>query len=239
MVAPTTTTITFRGFRHEREEGALLHPARDRMEEVERLRKELGSHAFAAQYQQAPVAESGRHVKRAWFRRYREAPTACTRIIHSWDTAFKDGASHDASVCTIWGEGADGFFLLEVVSIRASYPDLVYSLMTLVDRFPPDAVLIEDKGSGQVLIQELRKQGRIPVIAIQPKYDKLTRLLAVTPLIEAGRVWLPEDASWLPAFEEELFAFPHAAHDDQVDAFTQYLHWARDRSGTETRIRTV
>ena len=61
--------------------------------------------------------------------------------------------------------------------------------------------------------------------------DKLTRLMRVTPLMEAGKMALPVYAPWLAAFEAEFFAFPEAAHDDQVDAVSQYLNWVRGHAG--------
>jgi hypothetical protein len=41
--------------------------------------------------------------------------------------------------------------------------------------------------------------------------------------IEAGEVFLPERASWLPDLEAELFAFPASRHDDQCDSISQAL----------------
>ena len=50
----------------------------------------------------------------------------------------------------------------------------------------PNAVLIEDKASGQALIQDLRASSRLPVIAITPLDDKQTRARAQTDSVEAG-----------------------------------------------------
>jgi phage terminase large subunit-like protein len=49
--------------------------------------------------------------------------------------------------------------------------------------------------------------------------------MAVSPLIEAGNVYLPHPmyAPWVNDFIEECAAFPNGAHDDQVDAMTQAL----------------
>ena len=48
------------------------------------------------------------------------------------------------------------------------------------------------------------------------------RLSAVSPLFEAGNVFLPE-ARWTADFVEELTRFPNTGNDDQVDACTQAL----------------
>ena len=52
------------------------------------------------------------------------------------------------------------------------------------------------------------------------------RLAAHSAKLEAGKVWIPRKAPWLDGFMDELLAFPHAKHDDQVDAFSQFLTWA-------------
>jgi predicted phage terminase large subunit-like protein len=59
-----------------------------------------------------------------------------------------------------------------------------------------------------------------------PRTDKITRLEAETPRIEAGHMLLPGEAPWLGDFLAELLAFPNGRHDDQVDSVSQFLHWA-------------
>ena len=77
--------------------------------------------------------------------------------------------------------------------------------------------MIENKASGISLIQDLKLRG-IPVIAVNPDGDKYRRASAVTGLVQAGLVHLPEYPPWVNDYIEELAAFPEAAHDDQVDA---------------------
>jgi hypothetical protein len=57
--------------------------------------------------------------------------------------------------------------------------------------------------------------------------DKQTRAQAVTPLIEAGKIFLPEPAPWVSDFIEEMACFPSGIHDDVVDATTQALNYLR------------
>jgi Terminase RNaseH-like domain len=95
-------------------------------------------------------------------------------------------------------------------------------------KWKPDRVLVEDKASGQSLIQELQNNSRLPVHAIKVDSDKVTRATAVTPLVEAGKVFLPADAPWLADFLEEVSSFPAAPHDDMVDALSQALNFVRE-----------
>ena len=91
-------------------------------------------------------------------------------------------------------------------------------------------ILVEDKSSGQALLQDLRRETQLPLIAINPEKDKITRASAESATVEAGKVALPTQAPWLTDFEMELMTFPNAPHDDQVDSTTQFLAWAKKRA---------
>lgn len=160
--------------------------------------------------------------------------------VHSWDTAIKAGESHDASACAVFEALPEGMHrLVEMCVLRLEYPQLRRAVLDMARRDFPTAILIEDKASGQSLIQDLRREGGLPVVPVQPRGDKLTRFARITPLIEAGKVALPREAPWLAGFEAELLAFPHGAHDDQVDAFSQYLNWVRQRQWDGLQLRRL
>lgn len=79
---------------------------------------------------------------------------------------------------------------------------------------------IEDKASGTGLIQTLRAQTSIPVIAVQRNRDKVSRANDVLPYVAGGRLFIPEGTEWAEPLISELCAFSPAmthAHDDQVD----------------------
>ena len=48
---------------HVRQPGEALHPEREPLDALEKLRQELGSDVFAAQYQQAPVPPGGAMIR--------------------------------------------------------------------------------------------------------------------------------------------------------------------------------
>lgn len=238
-VAETRTVIDFGRIKRVREPGDVLHPERESAEAIERQKVEMGSYAYAGQYQQRPAPAEGGIFKFEWFKRYRQLQETYDQIVQSWDTAYKPGQINDPSVCTTWGMRPDGHDLLHVLVKRLEYPQLKSTAVSHAADWGANAVLIEDKASGQSLIQDLRRETQLPVIAITPKGDKLTRASAVSATIEAGKVSLPEHAAWLTDFEIELMTFPNAPHDDQVDSLSQYLEWARIRAGNELRIRRL
>ena len=77
------------------------------------------------------------------------------------------------------------------------------------------------------LIQMLQRDRdwRWSIIPVTPKVDKITRMDAVTPWLESGRVWIPDAAPWVADWLTEMLSFPVAAHDDQIDSLSQMLDW--------------
>jgi len=213
---------------HCRKAGELLHPEREPREVLEEQKAAMGSQSFSAQYQQAPVPEGGALIKGSWFRTYPWAPerAAGERVIQSWDTASKTGTKNDYSVCTTWLMRGKDYYLLDVLRKRLEYPELRRTILSHAAAHAATAVLIEDAGTGAPLIQDLRREGKLRPIAIQPEHDKIVRLEAQSAVIEAGHVLLPEKAPWLDDFRAEILAFPYGRYDDQVDSTSQFLAWA-------------
>lgn len=219
-----------RGRKYRRRAGEALHPEREPLETLEIIKANLGSYHFAAQYQQDPVPAGGGMIEWQWFPRYHELPEQGPRsqIVQSWDTASKAGERNDYSVCTTWLVDKEDAYLIDVERARLEYPYLKKRVRHLADKHKADAVLIEDKGSGSSLIQDLKTEG-LRCIAIEPEGDKATRMSAVSARIEAGYVHLPERSSWMQDFETEVLQFPHGRFDDQVDSMSQFLNWHRNK----------
>ncbi len=225
---------------HIRREGEPLHEAREDISQLNKMKHEMGSHSFSAQYQQRPRPREGAMLRRHWLL-YDNPPIAGEgQIIQSWDTAIKAGQNNDPSVC-ITAQIIDGeCYIHEVLCERLEYHQLRAAALARADKWQPDAILVEDKASGQSLLQDLKQDTSLPLIPIMPKQDKLTRFAAVTPLIEAGRLVLPKQANWLADFENELLTFPASSHDDQVDALSQLLGWWKKRNGNaEAMVRRI
>jgi hypothetical protein len=83
-----------------RRQGEALHPDREPLEVLDRIRRTIGEYNFAGQYQQSPAPLGGGLVKAEWFKRYREneRPERFERIVQSWDTANKATELSDFSV---------------------------------------------------------------------------------------------------------------------------------------------
>lgn len=220
-----------RGRTHTFRQGELLQPVRETHTILDGLRASLGSSAFSAQYLQRPVPAGGNMIKIAWFSRYDGHPVTDHhwKIVTSWDTASKADELNDYSVGITALVKKDVFYILNVVRARLLYPDLKKRIIAEKARWKPDYILIEDKGSGTSLLQDLRGSG-VYARPIEPKGDKIVRMSACTAIIESGSVYLPRSAPWLDELESELSAFPLGVHDDQVDALSQLINWYKTGS---------
>ena len=212
-----------------RARGAALHPERDSLETLLRVKKEIGEYTFESQYQQSPQPLDGGVIKRSWIIHYLRGalPERFSYILQSWDTANKTGELNDYSVCTTWGLYGGCFYLLDVFRKRLNYPDLKKAVVEQSRLHKPNRVLIEDKSSGIPLIQELRAEGIFGVEAYKPApaSDKLFRLHAQSIKFESGKVFLPSEAPYLDEYVRELTGFPGGKYDDQVVSTTQALEF--------------
>ncbi|MGB9646343.1 MAG: phage terminase large subunit, partial [Stellaceae bacterium] len=209
-----------------RRQGEALHPDREPLETLYRIRRTIGEYNSAGQYQQSPAPLGGGLVKAEWFKRYgeKDRPERFDRIVQSWDTANKATELSDFSVCTTWGVRGKDLFLLGLFRRRLEYPALKRAVREQQSLFGANEVLIEDKASGTQLIQELITDGCYGVTRYQPTCDKIMRLHAQTAMIE-NFVYIPEAAPWLAEYLHELMVFPKGKHDDQVDSTAQFLDW--------------
>ena len=207
--------------------GAALCPDRFNEAALAKLRTIL-QRSYYSLYQGRPAAEEGDIIIIAWFKRYAIRP-GFKRIVQSWDTAQKASLKNDYNVCLTFGETDSGdSYLLDIFRERMEYPKLKRSAIEQKKRWNPHAILIEDKGHGTALGQELKTLPGYRVIMIEPEGDKVTRMSIESAELESGRVYLPERAPWLAEFENECTNFPAVKHDDQVDGLSQYLRWKRN-----------
>ncbi len=149
------------------------------------------------------------------------APRGLAELLQTMSAELEDHMQKEEQV----------LYLIDLTREKLGYPNLKRRVVELARMFNADSVIIEDKGSGISLIQDLRSgvEGAPYPIEFTPEGDKVTRMSTQSAKIEAGHVFLPLRAEWLDDFRTELLQFPHGRHDDQIDSVSQFLNWIDQR----------
>lgn len=208
-----------------RRPGDVLWPSEFDMAFMSEQKITLGESGFNALYQQRPSSPEGNVVKRAWWKYYDTIPEDFDAMALSWDLANTDDATSDyvAGVCI--GVKGPNAYILDLTNEQLSYTDGKRAIKAMATRNPGAvAKYVEKAANGYATLDEM-KRTTSGMIGVPARGSKLDRVNAVSPLIEAGNVYLPSKAvaPWADAIVEQFAAFPKGTHDDIVDAVTQGL----------------
>jgi predicted phage terminase large subunit-like protein len=210
--------------------GAACWPEYWTLKDLEGVKASIPPSKWNAQYQQEPTGDDNAIIPRSWWKRWKKKNIPELKfVIQSYDTAFTKRETSDYSAITTWGVfspeegGAPGLILLDSKKGRWDFPELKNKALEQFEYWEPDTVIVEAKASGLPLTHELRNTG-IPVVNFTPSKgnDKISRVHSVSPLFEAGMVWVPEE-TFADEMIEEVAAFPNGEYDDLVDSMTQAL----------------
>jgi predicted phage terminase large subunit-like protein len=207
------------------------------LEDLEQTRRAMGGHWFNAMYQQRPSAAEGNLFQKKHFRYYEREAGGLIRIFrengtevfdpdHSVlkfctvDAAESEKKSADFTVVATWLVTPSRDLLLwnrERVKFEGPEVKSLIRRVNFAER--PSIICVEKASAGTGILQELVREG-LPLIALHPDTDKITRALPMVARYEEHRVFHPRGIGfeWVQEeWEPELLNFPNALNDDQVD----------------------
>lgn len=234
------------GWGWKRQEGEPLWSARYDLDELAKRRKGAGTYWWNALYQGNPSSPVGNVLAPGLLQRYRvtdggwllggasggqlipsdrRAPDA-PDIFSTADLATSTKTSADYTVIATWALTKDNRLLLLDLDRRRVEGSQHHEMFRRnYDIWLPSTMGVESNGFQLSTVQSLRaglvgKFLPLPITKLTADTDKVSRALTLQALIEAGMVYVPESAQWLPDLLEEMRQFPNGAHDDQVDAMS-------------------
>ena len=209
----------------ERQLGDVLQPSRFTPEVM--ASRKIHARTYATQDQQRPAPDGGVIFRREWWKYYKTPPAKFDRVITSWDFAVEGKADSDFNVGICLGQVGADIYLLDMVRARIPFPEQKRALKSFSVKHPEARRhYVEKKANGPAVMASLAKEVS-GLIAVDPQGSKEQRAEAASGDVEAGNVWLPEDAPWILDFVEECTIFPNGANDDQVDAVSQGINELR------------
>lgn len=217
-------------------DGKSIWEAQFPTEYLKKLKSEMGSYAFEAEYQNNPISLEDQPVKPHMLDDVRIRGEMDSLVL-AVDPAISEKTSSDERAFVLIGRykdehGITGF--REVYSETGRWPiyDQVKRIIDIYKKYEPTRVIIEEVAFQRVyrdiLLQEARKEGIfIPISSAElgmgatkrPK-DKFTRLMEVVHLFEQRLVQIEN-----PAMYQELTSFPHGDSDNLVDAIVYGLYY--------------
>ena len=114
---------------------------------------------------------------------------------------------------------------------RAVVPTVENMIRTMMGKWKPVWVGIEDRHVGSAVIQRFVADG-LPIVKLKDAgKDKVTRASMGSVWMENGKVYFPEsNPPWLADLEHELELFDHGDHDDQVDCLSYAAAYSNQRN---------
>ena len=124
----------------------------------------------------------------------------------------------------VWGKKNGNYYLLDYLKEHLNFVQTVAAIRSKAHDYPDTwYILIEDKANGSAIINVLSSEFD-NIVPVTPNGGKESRVNAVLPTIEAGKVWLPQYQAYSRDFVDSCAAFPNGEHDDDVDAMSQALN---------------
>lgn len=206
-----------------RKPGEALCPERYPLDKLAKLAKRVGTYFWNALYQQRPTPLEGGMFKRSWFEIVGAAPRKAERV-RGWDRAATENAG-DYTVGALFARDENGVYYVEDV-VRGQFSDLeverIIDQTTVADaaRYGNVTTWLEQEpgSSGKSVAKiTIRALAGYTVKAERSTGEKSVRAQPYAAQCEAENVKLVR-GDWNTAYLNELAAFPHGAHDDQVDA---------------------
>ncbi len=227
-----------------REKGDVLQGA-DRCPPNVLARLKSKPREWANQEQQEPTPDTGALLnpnKLRWFNGRTALPTFF-QVVISVDCNFAEGAENDLVAIHKYALVFNQRYLLDGRTEQIGYTSTKQAIKEMARgghtvswlSCPMPAatqLLIENKANGPAITEELRADPNfgLAVIDYNPKGNKTQRFIAAVGDVEGGLIYFPEDAPWLGPIRKELCEFAgegSIAHDDNCDAFSQFINWSR------------
>jgi len=110
---------------------------------------------------------------------------------------------------------------------------LVEHVIDACNKYNVDTLLIESKGPGISVAQEIQRLNKTNTWSVQlinpGNADKVARAYAIQPIFSNGIVYAA-DKEWVEKVITQCEHFPKGKHDDLVDSTTQALRYLRERN---------
>jgi predicted phage terminase large subunit-like protein len=208
-----------------RKEGEALWPKRFGVSFLKDQRRQ-DPRGFSALYQGRPSPEQGNFFRSEWLGVYRpnQLPQNL-RIYAASDHAVSLVQGRDKTALVLVGvDEQDDIWVLPQSILRQLDSNMaVDTMLGLIREHKPLFWWAErgqvSKSIGPFLRKRMLEESAFcSIIELTPVMDKQTRAQSIQGRMAMRKLHFPEFANWWPEARDQILKFPHAQHDDFVDA---------------------
>ncbi len=208
-------------------DGKALWPEQFSLDELARIRSDIGEFAFEQKYMCRPGRLEGNLLRLDWLHYFEPAAEIFRKraleVRMGVDPAISKTTSSDFSAISVCGrdKSSNEIYQLESWTGRVDFPELLNIIAQKAALWHPDKIAIEENAYQAALLQAAKKTTLLPVTGVKTTRDKVTRILALSPHFENGRIQVRKDQT---EFVNEYANFPSGSHDDALDALEICVH---------------
>jgi predicted phage terminase large subunit-like protein len=188
-------------------------------DEIDAARTELPSTVFAQEYLAEFIDVQGALIKREMIT-YMDSSSVPSglKIGMGVDLAISKSETADYSAIAVIGYDKDSGrrYVLDIWRGKEGFHEIVQMIVSMAAKWNPQRINIEAVQYQVAVVQELLRKTSLPVRAVKPERDKVTRFQGLHARYE--QLLVSHVRGLTPEFERELLSFPEGDHDDMVDA---------------------
>lgn len=217
------------------DDGTVLWPEKWSREALDKKRNEIGSNAFAGEFQNDPTRGDAGIFRDGWIR-YHELITVPENLptFAGVDLAISQKETADKTAIVIVALGDNEVFVLDAYTDRLSFGEAEQAIIARCR----DCSLtgIESNAYQVAMAEQLMRRSPLPIREIFVHKDKVTRAVELSAHVEAGRVKFRKGDKSQQELIKQLLDFPLGSRDDLVDALGYAVKLALEVGAHKERV---
>ena len=158
--------------------------------------------------------------KREWIQKVALVPEDLV-ISMGVDLAISQKTTGDFTVLTVLGHHIEtnSYYVLAVNRSKLTFNQIITKIQEMAEVWNPSVIAIETVAFQKIVADTLLETTTLPIIAVHPTIDKVSRALPMAARFEKGQFYFHDTNAIDEAVYGELLAFPNKnVHDDTVDS---------------------
>lgn len=193
---------------------------------IEEVKQEVGTIIFKQEWMLIPLNEADQIILDEWIKYYKQSFNHTDerryKVVMAIDPAVSEKEAADFTAISVWvyDKLEERAYCCDYLNERLSYHMIKEKTSRLYKYWRPHTVIVEDVAAQNWLIQDLRDEYQMHVIARRRKADKRSRLVSVSHLFERGKIHFRWNQQIIV---DQLINFGASEYDDLVDTVIDNL----------------